>query len=117
MNNVKALLQLSKVIFLQHESKAMYCMPRSMQLRHVAVWDNIEGRKQTCFTTALRKEKFCTCLQVSCLKHCELQHELPFMQSVVAGNLFTRGSLELKLINSRDVLTVGSEETFKPREI
>lgn len=44
--------------------------------------------------------------------HCELQHELPFMQSGAAGDLYTRGNLELKLINTRDVLTAGSEETY-----
>lgn len=68
-------------------------------------------------TTALKKEKFCICLRVSCLKHYELQHELPLMQSAVSGNLFTRGNLELKLINTRDVLTVSREETFKLREV
>lgn len=35
--------------------------------------------------------------------HCELQHELQFMQSGVAGDLHIRGSLELKLINTRDI--------------
>lgn len=69
------------------------------------------------FTTALKKEKICMCLQVRGLKHCELQHELQFMQSAVAGNLFTRRSLELKLINTRDIFTVGREETFKLSEI
>lgn len=97
----------------------MYCMPRGVQSRHVRGWDNIEGRKQSASllpATALKKKNF-ICLQVICLKHCELQHELPFMQSAVAGNLFIRESLELKLVNTRDVLTVGREETFKLREI
>lgn len=49
--------------------------------------------------------------------HCELQHELTFMQSGAAGDLHTGGNLELKLINTRDVLTAGSEETFKLREV
>lgn len=44
--------------------------------------------------------------------HCELQQELPFMQSGAAGGLHTGGNLELKLINTRDVLTASSEETY-----
>lgn len=44
--------------------------------------------------------------------HCELQHEIPFMQAEAAGDLDTRGNLEPELINIRDVLTVGSVETY-----